>query len=65
MAFAGNGVLMDSNLFRLQHPNWPGLAPRNPDFTDSDERADDEPAYPGGMTERQERLASRDENGRD
>jgi hypothetical protein len=40
----------------------PGLAPRNPAFTDADERTEDEPAYTGGMTERQERLSSRSED---
>jgi len=36
-------------------------APRNAAFTDADERTDDEAAYIGGMTERQERLSSRDD----
>jgi len=62
MPLTGNAILMDSNLFRLQFPNWPGLAPRNPDFRDSDERTDDEPAYIGGMSERQERLYSRSDD---
>jgi hypothetical protein len=62
MAFTGTDLLMNADLFRLQFPGWPGLAPRNPAFADSDERADDEPAYIGGMSERQERLSSRDDN---
>lgn len=62
MALTGNSILMDSNLFRMQFPNWPGLAPRNAAFTDQDERTEDEPAYIGGMTERQERLSSRSDD---
>lgn len=62
MALTGTDLLMNANLFRLAFPNWPGLAPRNAAFTDRDERQDDEPAYIGGMSEREERLRSRDDD---
>ena len=62
MPLTGNAILMDADLFRLQFPGWPGLAPRNPDFRDSDDRSDDEPAYIGGKSERDERLDSRRED---
>lgn len=62
MALTGRDVLMNADLFRRQFPGWPSLAPRNPAFTDADERLDDEPAYIGGMSERDERLRSRDDD---
>ncbi len=60
MAFTATELLMNADLFRRQFPRWPGVAPRNEAFADADERADDEPAYIGGMTEREERLSGRD-----
>jgi hypothetical protein len=62
MAFTGTELLMNADLFKEQFPNWPGLAPRNPAFTDQDERTEDGAAYPGGMSEREERLRSRDDD---
>jgi len=55
-------ALMNADVFRRQFPGWPGLAPRNEAFRPADERTDDEPAYIGGMSEREERLRSRDDD---
>jgi hypothetical protein len=59
MALTVTDVLMDADLFRRAFPDWPGAAPGNAAFAGADERSDDEPAYIGGMTEREERLSSR------
>jgi len=42
MALTGNGVLMDTNLFRMQHPNWPGLAQSQPQRSAAPVPEDDE-----------------------
>jgi hypothetical protein len=62
MPLTGNGILMDTKLWRFQFPNWPGLAPRSPEFADEHERTDDEAAYIGGKSEREERLSSRSDD---
>jgi len=60
-------ALMNADVFHRQFPNWPSVSrpvpgPSNPAFTAADERTDDEPAYIGGMSEREERLSSRDDD---
>ncbi len=39
MALTGSDILMNADLFKVTFPGWPALAPRNPDFTDGDDRA--------------------------